>query len=151
MGGVLPRRQVCALLRLRRPVFRRLARPRALATANHREGRPADRQQGSALPARLGATMPLADNEPSRTRERQRAGDEEIEPQAEDVMRGVNAQGLLEDAEDRVAGHVEGKQPRWTDAAMIAEPDQEPGQAEVPNQLVEEGRVGRVALRAVCG
>jgi len=54
---------------------------------------------------------------------------------------GVDTKGLLEDAEGRVAGDVEGEQARRADAAMVAEPDKEGGEREVPGQLVEKGLV----------
>jgi len=71
------------------------------------------------------------------------------------VVGGVDPQALLEDAEGRVAGDVEGEEAGRLDLAVVAEPDQEGGQRQVPDDLVEEGRleggVVDVADRAVFG
>ncbi len=69
------------------------------------------------------------------------AGDIEVEPQAEDVLGRVDPQGLLEDAERRIAGHVEREEARRADPPVVAEPDEEGGERQVPDQLVEERRV----------
>src|SRR5262249_5494570 len=65
----------------------------------------------------------------------------EIEALAEDVVGGVDAEALLEDAEGRVAGDVEGEEAGGADLAVMAEPDEEGGQGQVPDDLVEEGRL----------
>src|SRR5262249_61346772 len=68
--------------------------------------------------------------------------DVEVDSEAEDVVRGVDSQQLLPNASERVASDIEGKEPRRANAAMVAQPDQCPGQTEVPDELVEEGRLG---------
>jgi hypothetical protein len=69
------------------------------------------------------------------------------------VVGGVHTQRLLEDAKGRVAGDIEGEETRWANAAMVAEPDEEGGEREIPDQLIEEGRVeggeGLIARRAM--
>lgn len=83
----------------------------------------------------------LAGEEPDNPGNGQRAGDVEVQPQAEDVVSGVDPEGLLEDAEGRVAGYVEGEEARWADAPMAAEPDEEGSKYQIPDQLIEKGRV----------
>ena len=56
-------------------------------------------------------------------------------------MGRIDPQRLLEDPKGRVAGDVEGEEARRADPAVVAEPDQEGGERQVPDQLVEEGRV----------
>ena len=54
---------------------------------------------------------------------------------------------LLEHPEARVAGHVQREQPRRTDLATRPQPHQKAGQAQVPDQLEQEGGLERrVAL-----
>ena len=78
---------------------------------------------------------------------------EEIEAQPKDVVGGVNPKQLLTDSHEGVAGDVEGEEARGPDPAVMAEPHQRTGERQVPDQLIEEGRVeGRellVARRAV--
>src|ERR1700744_4053325 len=50
-------------------------------------------------------------------------------------------QAPLEEEDGRVAGDVEGEESGRADLAVVAEPDQEGGQGEVPDDLVEEGRL----------
>ena len=61
-------------------------------------------------------------DEPDGAREGERAGEIEVQAQAEDVVGRVDAQGLLEDPKEGVAGHVERKEPGWPDAAVVSEP-----------------------------
>src|SRR5690242_8928554 len=67
----------------------------------------------------------------------------------------IDAEEFLEDPKPRVAGHVKREQPRGPDPPMVAEPDEEAGEAEVPDQLVEESRLegaeGHVTGRPVRG
>src|SRR6185312_11211115 len=97
----------------------------------------------------------LRPEEPGRADDRQGDRDPEVEAPAEDVVGGVDPQALLEDPEGRVAGDVKGEEAGRADPAVVAEPDQEGGQGEVPDDLVEEGRleggVVEVALGAVRG
>ncbi|HEX3563306.1 MAG TPA: hypothetical protein VHU24_10750 [Solirubrobacterales bacterium] len=98
--------------------------------------------------------------EPSQAPQAENHGDVEVEPQSEDVLRGVDAQKLLPDPGERVPGDVEGKQAGRSDPAVMAKPDQRPRKPEIPDQLIEEGRmeggellvarrtVGRVYLKA---
>ena len=66
-------------------------------------------------PAGAGAALDV--NEPHQAAGAEDRGDEEVQPQAEDVMGGVDAQELLEDAKARVAGDVEGEQAGRADLA----------------------------------
>src|SRR3954468_11228160 len=72
---------------------------------------------------------------------RQHGGDEEVQAQAEDVLGRIDPQQLLEDAEGRVAGHVEREEPGCADGAAPSQPHQEGRQGQVPDDLVEEGGV----------
>jgi hypothetical protein len=74
--------------------------------------------------------------EPPETRQEQCRGHVEIEPQAEDVVSRIDAHELLEDPKAGVTGNVESEQPAWADPAMVAEPDERAGKAEVPHELV---------------
>ena len=82
-------------------------------------------------------------NEPHQAAGAEDRGDEKVQPQAEDVMSGVDAQEFLEDAKPRVAGDVEGEQPGRADLASAAQPDEGAGEREVPDQLVEKRRLKR--------
>jgi hypothetical protein len=53
----------------------------------------------------------------------------------------VDPDRLLEDAEGRVAGDVEGEEAGRADASVMPEPDEEGRQRKVPDQLVQESRV----------
>ena len=53
----------------------------------------------------------------------------------------VDAQQLLADPSERVAGDVEREQARRADRPAAAELDEREGEQEVPDDLVEEGRV----------
>ena len=98
------------------------------------------------------AAAALYANEPREPGEAEDAGDEEVEPHPEDVAGGVDAQGFLEDAEARVAGDVEGEKPPARGCCRIGRATQETGEREVPDHLVEEGRLeGRVLLVAPGG
>jgi len=57
------------------------------------------------------------------------------------VVGGVDAQELLADATERVAGHVEREEAARADTPLPPEPDERSGEREVPAQLVEKGRV----------
>ena len=67
----------------------------------------------------------------------------------------VDAQKLFEDAKEGIAGDVEGEETSGADAAMVAEPREGGSEREVPDDLVEEGRVeggvGAVAVGSVGG
>src|SRR5438045_897575 len=69
------------------------------------------------------------------------------------MLRRIDAERLLEDPEARVARDVEREQRGWVNAPSPTDPDQRARQREVPDQLVEEGRmkgrVVRVAIRPV--
>ncbi len=56
-------------------------------------------------------------------------------------MRRVDPQQLLKDAKAGVARDVERKQSGRTDPPAMSEPDQHSGQRQIPDQLVEEGRL----------
>ena len=119
-------------------------RGRSQSASGQGDSRPADREEAG--PAAASATSallsrPLTDRKPDRAGEGQQAGDVEVQSLAEDVVGGVDPEALLEDAEGRVAGDVEGEEAGGSDLAVVAEPDEEAGEAEVPDQLVEEGRL----------
>src|SRR6266581_300866 len=63
----------------------------------------------------------------------------------------VDPQRFLVDPERRVAGDVQSEQAGRPDSGVMADPDQQRGQRQVPDQLVQEGglegRVARVAVR----
>src|SRR6516225_11888756 len=81
----------------------------------------------------------LAAVEPHGAHHRQGRCDIHVQPQAEEVDRGIDAQRLLEDPVGGVAEYVQGDQPRRLDLAVMPEPDQYPGPGEIEDQLVEEG------------
>ena len=124
----------------------RAGRRCALAAAGEGADQPAEHEcRGPAArgePAG-GAGAPLDASEPRQAGRAEQRGDEEVQAQAEDVMGGVGAQELLDDAETRVAGDVQREQPGRPDRAAMAEPDQGAGKREVPDQLVQERRVKR--------
>jgi hypothetical protein len=57
------------------------------------------------------------------------------------VVSGIDAQELLADPPQRVAGDVEREQSRRADAAAMAEPHERRRQPQIPGELVEERRV----------
>jgi hypothetical protein len=57
------------------------------------------------------------------------------------VVRGVDPQELLPDPGERVSGDIEGKQGWRADPAVMSEPNQHPREPQVPDQLIEEGRL----------
>ena len=67
------------------------------------------------------------------------------------MRRRVDPDRLLEDAVGGVAGYVQREQPRRLDVAVMAQPDQEGGEQQVEDQLIQERRlevpVGRVSRR----
>jgi hypothetical protein len=71
----------------------------------------------------------------------ERGCDVKVQAKPKDVVSGIDPQELLADATQGVAGDVEGEQPRCTNAAVLSEPHQDACEAEVPDQLIEEGRV----------
>src|SRR5215210_1918634 len=100
-------------------------------------------------------TPPLAPHEAGDGEKKEDHGDPEVEPHPEELVGGVDAQQLLEGTPERVPGDVETEETRRLDREAPVE-EQEDGDAEqVPERLVEEGRVERlrprVRLRAVSG
>src|SRR5436190_16865671 len=85
----------------------------------------------------------LGSGEPREAGSAQQRGDEEVEPQPEDVVRRIDTQRLLEDAEARVPGDVEREESWRPDAPRATEQHQEASKAQVPDDLVEKGRVER--------
>ena len=79
-------------------------------------------------------------SKPRQTGEAQNGGDIEVQAQPEQVLGRVDAQELLEDAKGRVAGDVEGEQPPGG-SGDGARARRAPRPGEVPDQLVEEGRL----------
>src|SRR6266487_6791114 len=69
-----------------------------------------------------GGAEPDAD-EPGDADDGQDGGHIEVQAQPEEVLRGVDPQRFLEDAEGGVAGHVQREQARRPDPAVMAEPD----------------------------
>ena len=84
--------------------------------------------------------------------EREQA-DPEVDAQAEDVVRGVDAQHLPHGPADDVRGDVQGEHPSVPHPPPPVGPDAEGRDADAPQRLVEERRVERrdvgIALRAV--
>jgi hypothetical protein len=66
----------------------------------------------------------LDSDEPGEADERHGDGDEEVQPQAEKVGRGVDPDRLFEDAVPAVPGDVEGEQALRPDLPVVAEPDE---------------------------
>ncbi len=137
---------------------RRATRGRSRRTRRRRSARRGGRRDGGdrlerrrflapepirRMPAALGAHEP---QEPDRAQD---ARDEEVHAQTEEVVGIVDPLGLLEDAKARVAGDVEREDARRPDALAVAplHPDQEAGEQQVPDQLVEEGRLERGVLQ----
>lgn len=95
----------------------------AVPATGERADQPRDTERrrtgaGRDWPAGAGAALDV--NEPQQAAGAEDRGDEKVQPQAEDVMGGVDAQELLEDAKPRVAGDVEGEQPGRADLASAA-------------------------------
>src|SRR5262249_39914577 len=84
---------------------------------------------------------PLDLREPGEPADEEEHRDVEVDSESEDVVRGVDSQQLLPNASERVARDIKSEESGRTNAAMMAQPNQCPGQAEVPDQLVEEGRL----------
>ena len=59
----------------------------------------------------------------------ERCGDVEVQPQAQEMLGGVDPQRLLEDPVCRVAGHIQREQPGRADRAVVAQPYQRRGEA----------------------
>ena len=72
--------------------------------------------------------------------------DPEVEPLPEEVARRVDPQRLLERAERRVDRDVEREEPRPLDREAPVDPEQEEDAEDVPDELVEEGRVVQVRV-----
>jgi len=83
----------------------------------------------------------LDPEEPEEPCERSDQRDPEVQAHAEDVDRVIDPQGLLEDTEGRIPGHVEREQRRRPDLATVVEPDQHRRERQVPDDLVQEGRL----------
>src|ERR687888_334422 len=123
---------------------------RAVAAADQRAGDQRDAERGGAAHRRSREAAALGADEPRQAGGATDRGDVEVQAQPEDVVGGVDAQELLEDAKARVAGDVEREQPGGANLAAAAEPDQRRGESEVEDELVEErGVEGGVALVAV--
>ena len=104
---------------------------RRLATAGQRN-RTASRQQRSAAACDLsqpgGSTPALDPHEPRDPDQADDARDVEVQPQPEDVVRRIDAQDLLADPRERVAGDVQREQPGRPDLAVLAQPHQRAGE-----------------------
>src|SRR5581483_10114908 len=138
---------------------RRLA-ARADAAARDRHRRPLRDGAGLAGATRGRPVAALTPDELPPDEERAGADadddrDPEVQPLAEEVLRGVDAKELLERAPERVEGDVEREQPGRSNAEPGADPDQDAGDRDVVDQLVQEGRVEglreRVLRRPVLG
>ena len=97
----------------------------AVPATGERADQPRDTERrrtgaGRDSPARAGAALDVG--EPHQAAGAEDRGDEKVQPQAEDVMGGVDAQELLEDAKAGVAGDVEGEQPGRADG--VGDPSQ---------------------------
>ena len=116
--------------------------------------RTARRQLGRRPPGRHRPAAPALDErEPGQTRDGEDAGHVHVQPQAEEVLRRVHPERLLEDPERGIARHVQREQAGREDLPVMAEPDQGRGQRHVPDQLVQERRLeegeGRIPGRPV--
>ena len=69
--------------------------------------------------------------------------DPRVQPQAGEVMRGVDAQKLLEEAAEAVVGDVQRKEPGRLDPPPSRDPQQQQDAKDVPDQLVQKRRVER--------
>ena len=83
----------------------------------------------------------LRAGEPHQADDGQHGRDVEVEAQAEEVLRGIDPDRLLEDPERRVPGHVQGEQAPRADPPVVAQPDQQGGEGQVPDDLVQERRL----------
>jgi hypothetical protein len=96
---------------------------------------------------------PLDADEPQQSDRTEDARDKEINPQAEEIVRVVDPLGLLEDTKGGVAGDIQREDARRSDAvAMPAlEPGEKPRQEQVPDELIQEGRLKRGVLEIARG
>src|SRR5262249_55950064 len=69
-----------------------------------------------------------------------------VQPQAGDVVGGIDPQQLFEEAPEGVEGDVEREQPGRADPPAPVDQEQHPDHRHVVDQLVEEGRVERRVL-----
>jgi hypothetical protein len=126
----------------------------AVAAARERAEERCDPERGAAAPQQppSGAAAAVLDaSEPNEADCGEQRGDEEVQAKAEDVVGRIDAQQLLEDAESGVARDVEREQPWSANPAPPPEPDEGDGQREIPDELVEEGRLKCRVLRVAGG
>src|SRR5436190_13377398 len=86
------------------------------------------------------------DEEPGREDE-EHDRDQRVDPQPEEVVRGIDPQELLEEPPEAVVGDVQREQRRRPDPEPPTDEDQQPRADRVVDELVEEGRV--VGARAL--
>ena len=89
----------------------------------------------------------LRAHEPGDAHDGQHGRDVGVQAQAQEVLGRIDPQRFLEDPEGRVPGHVQREQARRLDVTVMPQPDQERGQQQVEDQLVQERRVERAVLR----
>src|SRR5262245_34466603 len=117
---------------------------RADASLGDGHRRATRRSRSRADDARPGAPVLPHELPPDEERHREHEEDgrhPEVQPLAEELVRGVDAQLLLEDAAERVPGDVEGEQARRADADQPLDEQQHPDADEVVDELVQEDRV----------
>ena len=129
-------------------------RPVGVTATRQRQGGSCNQKGAASPPPPAAEEAELKLREPGEPTEEEDHRDIEVEPESKDVMRRVDPQELLPDPGERVTRHVDGEESGRPDAAMVTEPDQDPGEPEIPDQLIEEGGLeGRelfVARRPVC-
>src|SRR5438034_7081869 len=117
------------------------ALPDAAARHGHRRSLRIDDPGSLAL-----ARPPLPPDEERGRDDEEDPGDPVVQAQAADVVRRVDAQGLDPEAPEAVQRDVEREEPRRPDPPATLDEKQHADGREVPDELVEEGRVeGRVA------
>ena len=91
--------------------------------------------------AAAGARRTLGADEPGDADQREDRRDIEVQPQAEEVLRGVDPDRLLEDPVAGVASHIQREQPPRLYPAVMAEPDQDRRERQIEDHLVQERRL----------
>jgi hypothetical protein len=93
-----------------------------VSAPGERDDQPAEAERGGAATreSSTGTAGVLGAGEPGEPDEAERGGDEKVQAQAEDVVGGVGAQQLFEDAKAGVAGDVEREQPGCADLAAAS-------------------------------
>src|SRR3954453_21175181 len=121
--------------------------PGADATLRDGHGRPL---RDDPLRARaIRAALPADELPPDEERRREHEAHDRnvcVQAEAEVLVRRIDAQQLLEEAPEAVPGHVEREQRRPPDAKAAVDEQQHEYADDVPDELVEKGRVERRVL-----